>query len=279
VWADAEAAEPAASRLANLYRRELIAGSGSEELVLRAPDQAMRANLIEGSRLLAKIVPQLSESIFAHVSLIGVIDVADRSKWSAPDRPGLFESGSKNTVPASLFLSPNALRSSWNAAEALFHEGCHQKLFDLVATHSIHRPGYRAEDSVRVVAVWNRSVPGNSNEWTVDRALVAFHVYVHLGFFFLVIAGRHAEEAADSSTPGRMEPFSAARRAFDRARYLGGQLRGPASTELGNDGNLLVEWLCEAMDRSLDPKPPGDDLVTRLVSQAGIKPGPESQAV
>jgi hypothetical protein len=155
------------------------------------------------------------------------------------------------------------LRSPWLAAEALLHEAAHKKLSDIVLTRAIFRYGFSAADSPTIRAPWNSPLSWNSNDWSIDRALFAFHVYVHLALFFLVVEQRADELVPRYGSLGDMKPARSARACLDRARYLGAALQRSAGPELGPDGKLLVDWLLSILE-ALDPSPPYRDPTIQL---------------
>src|SRR5262249_2270341 len=106
-----------------------------------------------------------------------------------------------------------------------------------------------------VVSLWNTPGLDASNCWNTHRAVAAFHVYVHLALF-CTLAEQRAPEF--ESVYGRLDAPPAmtnSRRAFERARYLGENLRSSCWPELGLAGRRLVEWLGSILD-ALDPSPP-----------------------
>ncbi|HEV2344908.1 MAG TPA: radical SAM protein [Actinocrinis sp.] len=204
-----------------------------------------------GARLLVETLPDLGPSILAHVRLVAMVEPVP---GHGADVSGVFESASFDSVLGVVFVSPAAFDSPWRMAEILLHEGAHQKLNDLRFTAPLLRQGYDAATAPTVTAVWNKPLPWNPNEWPVDRALAAFHTYVHLAVFFRAAAARLAE-----LTP-RYGPLSDAaaaesyRRSRFRALHLGRALRETAGTQLRPAGHRLVDWLL-AQAAALEPEP------------------------
>lgn len=263
VWTDERPDEPFGRHFRAMFSREIAHSISSRPAVLRTCDERLERNLIAGSQLLDSLLPDLARSVRAHVHLVAIVDVADRRQWGREIRADLCQNVSTHAIPGTIFLSPSPLRSPWHAAEALLHEAAHKKLSDLVLTRSIFRPGFTASDSPTIRAVWNSPISWNSNDWSVDRALFAFHVYVHLALFFLVVDSRAAELGAYFGSPDGMNPASSIRAALDRASYLGSALQRFAKQELGPDGNNLLDWLNSILEK-LHPAPPRDDPTMQL---------------
>ena len=82
--------------------------------------------LTSGIELAVSVAPELALDLLPHVALFAVVD----SECS-----GQLGSASLREFPG-LILLPEP-RSSVEVAEALIHEGAHQKFFDLAMTRSV----------------------------------------------------------------------------------------------------------------------------------------------
>jgi hypothetical protein len=264
VWRNEREETQVSRRFQQLFEREISTSISSSPTVLRSPDDQLSKNLTEGAALLAELLPEAGRSAMAHVHLVALVDVADCRKWHAQIRADLCQNVSTHAIPGTIFLSPSPLKSPWHAAEALFHEAGHKKLSDLVFTRSIFAPGYSEKNSPTIPALWNRSLSWNSADWSIDRALFAFHVYVHLGLFFALVAERAAELEPRFGPLCGMNPHQSARGAYNKARYLGREIRRLADNTLGADGRTFVDWMMNVLDR-LDPSPPVDDPSVHLM--------------
>jgi hypothetical protein len=263
VWWDERSNDVFGKRFRALFEREIAHSISSKPAVLRTPDERLEDTLRSGSRLLAALLPDLARSVLAHVHLVAVVDVNDRRQWGRETRADLCQNVSTHAIPGTIFLSPSPLRSPWHAAEALLHEAAHKKLSDLVFTRPIFRPGFAAATARTIRAVWNSPLSWNSNDWSIDRALFAFHVYVHLGLFFQVVQIRANELQIEYGPLQGMQPARAARAALDRARYLRSELQRTAGDDLGLDGHRLVVWLGGVLE-ALDPSQPLADPAMHL---------------
>lgn len=258
VWTEERQDDVFGPRFRLLFEREIAHSVSSKLAILRSPDERLQASLVAGHRLLMRLLPTLARSALAHVQLVAIIDVADRRKWNSETRANLCQNVSTHAIPATIFVSPTPLRSPWHAAEALLHEAAHKKLSDLVLTRPVFRQGYSAETAKTIRAVWNSPLSWNTNDWSTDRALFAFHVYVHLGLFFRRVEITRNELRSEFGDLHGMDPSAAARASLDRARYLGDRLTQIAKEDLGADGLSLLRWLNEVL-HELDPQPPRKD--------------------
>ena len=242
VWNDSGRG-PLSTRFRKVVSEGILSGDSGEPVRLINPSDDMNSAINEGMALLGEILPQLRGSVFRHVRYVNIVDEDGAQQADSFERPNLFESASTDTIPCCVFFSVNPLASAWRTAEALLHEAAHNKLFELILTRPILRNGYSQTTSPTILAFWNSNIPSNPNDWCVDRALLAFHVYVHLTLFLAVIEhrGQPLEERFGDITGPTVG--SAASTAYARADYLGQQLLTTGAAEIGPDGFALIEWL------------------------------------
>jgi hypothetical protein len=89
------------------------------------------------------------------------------------------------------------------------------------------------------------------------------HVYVTLALFFSLVE-RRGRELEDAFGPlADLDPALEARRSFDRARFLGRELRRHEA-ELGQAGRRFVTWLSDTLD-GFDPSPRPQDADVHLL--------------
>lgn len=260
VWCEERDADASGSMFLRLVDDRLGPGSA-----LRTPDDAAQSTLSDATRLLGELLPALARSALDHVHLLAVVDVADRARWSDDRRRMPFESLSACSIPGTVLLSATALDNPWRAAERLLREAMHQKQHDLQHTHSIFS-GLDPVGSPPITALWRRSRPYSSNQWSVPRAFGAFHVHVHLALFFTV-AERRAPELTRTHGPPHVDLAAAARRSLDRAHYLAGEIRRVGWRLLGPAGQRMVDWLFDILTE-LDPAvPPAGSRVHLLLDR------------
>jgi HEXXH motif-containing protein len=214
--------------------------------VLGAGSQDHGTVLTEAVALLGAVVPELTESVGCHVHLVALMHTPEEGHRRVL-------SASDSTIPGALFLSTAAVRDRLSAAEALLHEATHQRLYDLMLCRNLYAAHYSPQTSPRAIPPWYAAESGGAAAWRADRALAAFHVYVHLAVLW---SAALAGPAADVLT-ARERPVAAARlrRCFDKGGYLLGLLRGTMRPALGAHGLSFVEFLAQAFTRLDDASP------------------------
>lgn len=210
--------------------------------ILDATDEDLTV-LNDGVELLQKAVPTMAASLLPHASRVVLIDHADESKRVGRIRANMGQNVSTHAIPGTIFLSPSALRSPTEAAEAILHEAAHKKLSDLVLTRDVFIEGYDLQSAAFVEAIWNRSLSWNDNKWTTDRALFAFHVYVYLSAYYLCVVDR--DVIGIESAFAKKRAIGSIR----RANYLGRALQNELADDLGGFGKRFVQWLWELITK------------------------------
>ncbi len=211
--------------------RQLIQDNYGEPLC--SPNRDELAQLAQGAQLLGDLLTSLSASALSHAHVIAVFPML--GSW------GGKASSSQFRIPGTIFLSRGLLESPWQVAESLFHESLHQKLYDFRHGHSLLQPTYWRQDAPRVCSVWNVPDSRKSNYWDTHRAVAAFHVYVHLSLL-CTIAEQRAPELENVYGPLRGPlTMMESRTAFERAHYLGEQIKELCWGELGPAGQGLIE--------------------------------------
>jgi len=213
--------------------------------------------LVAGVELLAGVAPTFVGDLLPHVALVAILD------GDLVERLG---SASAREFPGLVALPPP--RTPLEAAEALVHEGAHQKFFDLAMTSSVLSA--RAYRPMGVVPSWS---PSDAPPWSVEQTFAAFHAYSCLASL---------AEVSASGACGRRHPHSLLPVASRRAAELGAWLGGHPEL-LGRDGRRLVAALGARVGPAC-PEPPQDAVqsglpsVTRCVGdwsvvvQAGVEP-------
>jgi hypothetical protein len=160
----------------------------------------------EGVALARSISPALIDDLLPHIALLGIVDPRGvKSLGSASSRrfPGLV------LVPAP--------RSAAEVAEAIVHEGAHQKLFDLAVTGAV-----LTEES-DLCPPFEPSWPPTGRQWPMEQALAAGHAYACLAHFALDAEKVGALDVFDSGSLLRAAPERSnliGRWLFDRAKWL-----------------------------------------------------------
>lgn len=171
----------------------------------------------DGVALARSVIPELIEDLLGHITLVGVID---------PQLAGRLVSASPRSYPGLVLLK--APRSSIEVAEALVHEGAHQKFFDLAITHDL-----LTADSDRCPP-FHPPWASAQRRWPLEQTLAAYHAYACLDRFS-VEAGATAGSPAEC--PESLLPVAA-----ERSEILGHWLLGQGD-HLGADAHLLLDGL------------------------------------
>ena len=227
---------PAVDRITGQLQRH---GDRSGPRLLVGADPAFAPALEvlrEGVELAVRLAPELVADLLPHVAVIAVL---------AQDDAGRLGSASSREHPG-LIMVPEP-RSALEMAEALVHEGAHQKFFDLAITRSLFGP-----DHGQAPAFSPPWAPPGAPPWLLEQCFAAFHAYVLLSVLHRAV-GDGQEPPAGSLLPV----------AAERATVLGDWLVGRGAF-LGADGRTLVELLHGTRpvsgDRSDDALPPADLL-------------------
>jgi hypothetical protein len=240
-------------------RRDDIFGQSFRQLVeaeygelLCTPSSADIAMLQKATQLLEELLPLLSGSALSHVHLVGVFPGS--GNWEE------VASSSQFRLTGAIFLNKTTFKNPWWLAEHLLHESLHQKLYDFRHAHSLLARDDPNELSLpdnisTVVSLWNTPGLDASNSWDPHRSLAAFHVYAHLALFCALSEQRALELESTYGTLDAPPAMTGSRKAFERAHYLGENLRSFCWTELGLAGRRLVDWLISILN-VLDPSPP-----------------------
>jgi hypothetical protein len=173
--------------------------------------------LRDGVALARSVSPELINDLLGHIALVGFID---------PQIAGRLVSASPRTYPGLVLLK--APRTSIEVAEALVHEGAHQKFFDLAITHDL-----LAADSDRCPPFHPPWVP-TERRWALEQTLAACHAYACLARF-----GHVASITAQAQLLG---PESLLPVASERSKILGHWLVDQGNY-LGNDSHTLLDGL------------------------------------
>lgn len=173
---------------------------------------AVERTVVEGVELARDIAPELVDDLVPHVALLAVLHA---------DAAGRLGSASVREFPG-LVLLPEP-RISLEVAEALVHEGAHQKFFDLAMT----------ADVLAVPPVERFSPPwsGDGAAWPFEQCVAAFHAYCCLAAF----AERLPADVA-------LHDYSLLPVAHERAEVIGDWL-ADRGAHLGVDGQAFVGGL------------------------------------
>jgi hypothetical protein len=132
------------------------------------PDmRTLFGQLVKGIELAVHLVPALALDLLPHVSLFAVL---------AQDTSGRLGSASAREFPG-LILIPEP-RSPLEVAEALIHEGAHQKFFELATTRALF--GVHSDPTPLFSPSW---APTGAPSWPIEQTFAAWHAYCCLSVF------------------------------------------------------------------------------------------------
>lgn len=118
----------------------------------------------EGVRLLWKFAPDMAEDLLAHVSMLAVLK---------RETSGGLVSASSRYVPGIVLIDEPVL--PMEVAEALVHEGAHEKFFDLAIAREFLDES--AEDADYFETSWSHA------RWPLEQTFAAWHAYSCLAQF------------------------------------------------------------------------------------------------
>lgn len=200
--------------VAELGRQQ--AASGSPELLTEADGERFNSTLTvlrDGITLARSVSIDLINDLLTHIALVGFID---------SQRAGRLVSASPRTFPGLVLL--RIPRSTLEVAEALVHEGAHQKLFDLAITHDLLNA-----DSDRCPLFHPPWAP-KEYLWPLEQTLAAWHAYACLARF-----AHDAGVTACVPEAGSLLPV-----ASERSKILGRWLLDKGDY-LGADAHTLLD--------------------------------------
>jgi len=180
--------------------------------------------LSDGVALARSVNPELIDDLLVHVALVGILD--SRSA-------GGLASASLRAFPG-LVLLKNP-QSSIEVAEALVHEGAHQKLFDLAITHDLlNASSYRCPP-------FHPPWGPEESRWPLEQALAAWHAYACIACF--------AHDAGVLAGDRKVGPDSLLMVASERSEILGQWLLHKGDY-LGADAHTLLSGLTGRQPRT-----------------------------
>ncbi len=164
-----------------------------------------------------EVSPALARDLLPHTALLVILDPATSN--------GLVSASSRLFPGLILIDKPTC---PYDVAEALVHEGAHQKFFDLAITRDFL--GSEVDDRVF-------SPSWSTARWPLEQVVAAFHAYALLAQF--------AESVTASGEIGQVGPSSLLPFARERETEIGRWLLG-AEESLESDARWLLRTLLRA---------------------------------
>jgi hypothetical protein len=202
-------------------------GSGARLLDADADERDLSVaarRIVQGVETAIRVAPALALDLLPHVAVIGVL---------AADAHHRLGSASAREFPG-IVMVPEP-ETAVEVAEALIHEGAHQKFFDLAVARAMFAPDQSA--APLFAPGW---APPNAPRWPFEQVFAAFHAYCCLSAF-----ARRLSTLPDMD----LHPHSLLPRADERASELGRWLHEQGEY-LGPDGAALVEQLTDERFRA-----------------------------
>jgi hypothetical protein len=138
-------------------------------------------------------------------------------------------------MPEISVLNRKVLSEPLVAADAILHEACHQKLYDIIATRRIVRADVDYMAGQLFEIPWN---PVDNQRRVMDalRILSALHVYAHL----LALSWSAYTQTEDRRTLDRLVNY------WQRAKFFSGLIEsGTLHHRFAGDGRQMLDWLVE----------------------------------
>ncbi|WP_439663677.1 aKG-HExxH-type peptide beta-hydroxylase [Lentzea sp. HUAS TT2] len=161
------ASDPASAEVLEAPLR-ITAPSGARPEPLTEADGERFENVLavvaEGVRLLRELAPDMAEDLLAHVSMLAVLK---------RETSGGLVSASSRYVPGIVLIDEPTL--PMEVAEALVHEGAHEKFFDLAIAREFL--DVSAEDADYFETSWSHV------QWPLEQTFAAWHAYSCLAQF------------------------------------------------------------------------------------------------
>ncbi|MFD9698505.1 aKG-HExxH-type peptide beta-hydroxylase [Lentzea sp. NPDC059081] len=225
-------ADPQAAGLIEAPLRIVAPPGASPEPLTEADGERFEAALrivADGVRLLRRLAPETADDLLAHVSMLAVL---------SKETSGGVVSASSRYVPGIVLIDEPS--TPLEVAEALVHEGAHEKFFDLAITKEFLDA--RAEDVEEFENSWSHA------RWPLEQTFAAWHAYSLLAQF------------ARSCGDERPGPFSLLPKARERADEIGRWL-----TDHEDDLRPDARWLLGALTgRETAAEPTGFDRGTPI---------------
>ncbi|MBT9528528.1 MAG: hypothetical protein IV105_24975 [Rhizobacter sp.] len=226
-----------------LFAEQMSKSVGIEPCVLVEMDEQKIGMARAALEILGSIDLRLLTDVVANVRHICLIDYERWVQMSPGEYRDIGQSVSSHNVPSTCFFSLESFSSIEKLTEAVYHEALHKKLSNLILSSEILKPGFDFSATPTFLSHWNRNTSWNSNVWGADRALYAYHVYVHLLVLYGAMLRGDLPSTNDLSTSWISRRFEhSAKRAAD----LGAWLSAHEPAWAGREGAQLMAMLSNA---------------------------------
>ena len=170
--------------VSKLFDRLIANDAGAESCIIRDSDRELYKFFDTAIKYLDEISSVVTLEIGLSARCLAFIDYARWNDMEQDEYREIGQSISSHAVPGVCFFSYHSMSSVERLAEAIYHECLHKKLSNLLSAERLLKNDYDPDDLGKFDSYWNRDTEWNSRYWGFDRALYAFHVYVHLVVFY-----------------------------------------------------------------------------------------------
>ncbi len=187
VWTEGD--DTAESKWFKTLLDKYVFGTGE---YLRGLNAGEAAALQQAWDLMVAMLPRMGASAIAHTDLLAVVDPPHHevSRRMREGSQPVFTAMTAEAFPSTSVLTPAAMSHPWQLVETVLHEGLHGKWFEFCHTHTVFSSQYVEMDPTTMISPPWHAEKGGGATWTAGRAFAAFHVYVHLVVYGLILADR-----------------------------------------------------------------------------------------
>jgi hypothetical protein len=240
-----------AQEVETLFNQFMGESAGAEKVVLRSVNDIDACARVQDA---LSAIGEVSDLILTDIAInVRHVCIMDYARWPSMEESEYREIGSsmsRHNVPGVIFLARSTLESIEETVEALYHEALHRKLGNALGEWRILKVEYEWRESPRFKCAWNPAYSWNTNEWSFDRTLDAYHVYGHLICFYGAVL-EHGSYASAIRARVAHERRSVS---FYRFQRLYPWLREHERC-MDKDGIDLVKCVERAVTRSLEDMP------------------------
>jgi hypothetical protein len=233
-----------AADVESLFSEYMASDVGAEQCVLRPMPEVLAAAIEEGITRLGAIDRSIPFDICLNVRHFCLFDYARWSEMNSSDYREIGQSVSSHLVPSCCFFSEYSLSNMDRLMESIYHEALHKKLSCLFIVDRNLIADYSTEKAPKFLSYWNKDNDWNHNMWEFDRAIYAFHVYLHLAAFYKSISERNLFSLMNKNFVAER-----ARTCLERARALSRWLGVEAEPQFSDSGKRVMRFFQSKMDK------------------------------
>lgn len=220
-----------------LFSRHMSEVAGAQPCVLRSIPSLKAEMFLTAQTILAEISTMAAKDVALNVRYVAYIDYGSWADLDDGQYREIGQSISSHLVPSCCFFSTHSFTSIDRLVEGLFHEALHKKLSNTLVAFEFLAPDFANLNSPKFFSYWNVDTKWNSNLWEFDRALYAYHVYVHLAALYDHLALVPHKSFPESTVQSQLN------KCIERASALGKWVLNEGKSCLTNDGLSFTRML------------------------------------